>query len=49
MQPYYSDLLEQACQRSKESTLSVLGINDPELENTLLNKCLSFREANLHF
>ena len=35
MQPYYSDLLEQACQRTKESTLSVLGINDPELREHL--------------
>ena len=35
MQPYYSDLLEQACQRTKESTLSVLGISDPELREHL--------------
>lgn len=35
MQRYYSDLLEQACQRTKESTLSVLGISDPELREHL--------------
>lgn len=35
MQRYYSDLLEQVCQRTKESTLSVLGINDSELREHL--------------
>ncbi|PJG44382.1 DEAD/DEAH box helicase [Acinetobacter tandoii] len=35
MQRYYSTLLEQACQRTKESTLSVLGISDPELRKHL--------------
>ena len=35
MYQYYSLLLEQSCQRTKESTLSVLGINDPELRQHL--------------
>lgn len=38
MQRYYSALLEQACQRTKESTLSVLGISDPELREHLADQ-----------
>ena len=35
MTRYFSDLVEQSISRSKESTLSVLGITDPNLRNHL--------------
>ncbi len=45
----YSDLLEQACQRTKESTLSVLGISDPELREHLAEQMSQLPGGKFHF
>ncbi|EKO3906956.1 hypothetical protein GWZ48_004457, partial [Vibrio fluvialis] len=37
MTRYFSDLVEQSVARAKESTLSVLGITNPELREHLSN------------